>query len=309
LAAQNPEYLVLIGDNVYVDLVNKIKTTDVDPKILWNRYVDLRLSLPFYFQKKLIPTHALWDDHDYGMNDGTSDFTYKEEAKDTFTAFWAQDLSEEDWSKGYGVGGLLSLGDFNLYFLDGRTYRSPETSGKHLGLEQSAWLYSKLKEEETPSLIIKGDQFFGGHHSYESFEGKHPEDFQAFVTELKQLKTPFVFLSGDRHLSEIMQFPRTLFGKPGFEITSSPLHGEVFQDTSSNPWRVVSTNGKVNFTIIDNLAQENHWFMDVTNIGENGEVHFKRELAVYIKDLQDNLKEVRKRRYGKRRYRRIRSKR
>ena len=310
LIGKNPEYLLLIGDNVYADQASATSTLVTDPEVLWNRYMDARLNYPLFFQEKLIPTHALWDDHDYGKNNSDTTFPHKEASREVFEAFYAQDLSTDDWTKGHGVGGLLSLGDFNLYFLDSRYFRSPEKNGSHLGLDQTAWFYSKLREEPNPSLIIKGDQFFGGYHEYESFEGNHPEDFQNFVTELKSINSPFVFLSGDRHLSEIMQFPRTLFGKPGFEITSSPLHARTFSETDdNNPWRVVVEKSHVNFTMIDNLAQDNHWFMDVENIGENGEVYYKRELAVYIKDLQDNLKEIRKRRSGKRRYRQIRSKR
>lgn len=304
---KNPEYLLMIGDNVYADAGSQNTTRVVDPEVLWERYVDGRLSIPVYFQQKLIPTHALWDDHDYGINDGNSSFQHKEASREVFEAFFAQDLSDDDWTKGQGVGGLLSLGDFNLYFLDARFFRSPEKSGSHLGLEQTAWFYSKLREEATPSLIIKGDQFFGGYHPKDSFEGNHPDDFQRFVNELKGIPTPFVFISGDRHMSEIMQFPRSLFGKPSFEITSSPLHGKVYTDQiQHNPWRVVDARGHVNFVLIDNEARENHWFMNVESFGEAGETYFKRELAVYIKDLQDNLKEVRKRRSGKRRYRKIR---
>ena len=309
LSSKNPEYLLMIGDNVYADQSSANSYTLTNPEIIWERYVDARLRYPIFFQQKLIPTHGLWDDHDYGLNNGNRDFKYKDEAKDIFEAFFAQELSGDDWNKSNGVGGLLSLGDFNLYFLDGRSFRSQEKEGSHLGLDQTAWFYSKLREEITPSLVIKGDQFFGGYHSYESFEGNHPENFQAFVTELKQMTTPFVFISGDRHLSEIMQFPRSLFGRPSFEITSSPLHSKTFsEEVDDNPWRVVAEKAKVNFTMIDNHAKDNHWFLDVENIGENGEVNYRRELAVYIKDLQDNLKETRKRRYGKRRYRRIRRK-
>lgn len=304
---QNPEYLLMIGDNVYADVSSQTTVQVVDPEILWQRYIDARLTYPLFFQQKLIPVHALWDDHDYGITDGNGSFQHKEASREVFEAFYAQDLSDDDWSKGYGIGGLLSLGDFNLYFLDARTYRSPEKSRSHLGLEQTAWFYSKLREEATPSLIIKGDQFFGGYHPKESFEGNHPDDFQQFVTELRGIPTPFVFVSGDRHMSEIMQFPRSLFGRPSFEITSSPLHAKVHNDqVQANPWRVVDVRGKVNFVMIENEARENHWFMNVASIGENGEFYFTRELAVYIKDLQDNLKEVRKRRSGKRRYRKIR---
>lgn len=301
LASKNPEYILMIGDNVYADNASKKAVQAVDPDVLYKRYVDTRLSLPVFFDQKLIPVHALWDDHDYGINDGGADFRYKSESKEIFETFFAQNLTDDDWTKGFGVGGLLSLGDFNLYFLDGRSFRS---SNSHLGLDQTAWLYSKLREEETPSMIIKGDQFFGGYHKYESFEGNNPDQFQQFVNELRQINTPFVFVSGDRHMSEIMQFPRSLFGKPSFEITSSPVHGKTNSGSDRNPWRVVEKTGSVNFTMIDNVAKENHWFMDVESIGENGEVYFKRELAVYIKDLQNNLNEVRKRRSGKRRYRR-----
>lgn len=309
LASKNPEYLLMIGDNVYADASSITTSQATNPEIIWQRYIDTRLSLPVFFQEKLIPVHALWDDHDYGMNDADESYQYKLESKEIFDAFFAQDMSDDDFTKSFGVGGLLTLGDFNLYFLDARYFRSKFKEGSHLGLDQSAWFYSKIREEATPSLLIKGDQFFGGYHKFESFEGNHPESFNQFVGELRQINTPFVFVSGDRHLSEIMQFPRSIFGKPSFEITSSPIHGKTFQSEDKNQWRVVSEKGNVNFTMIENVAKNDHWFMDVESIGENGQVYFKRELAVFIKDLQNNLNEVRKRRYGKRRYKKTRSRR
>lgn len=307
LISKNPEYLLMIGDNVYADVTSDNAIQATNPEILWKRYVDTRLSLPIYFEQKLIPVHALWDDHDYGINDGNAKFSYKKESQEIFEAFFAQELSDDDWYKGFGVGGMLSLGDFNLYFLDGRSFRSDTSDGAHLGLDQTAWFISKLREEATPSFVIKGDQFFGGYHKFESFEGSHPNDFQQFVGELKKINTPFIFLSGDRHMSEIMQFPRGMFGKPSFEITSSPIHAKVFPERNdANPWRVVSENAHPNFTIIDNLAYNDHWFLEVENFGVNGEAYYRRELAVFIKDLQNNLNEVRKRRSGKRRYKKVR---
>ncbi len=308
LAKKNPEYLLLIGDNVYADSESKAGS---DPRILWKRYIDARLTLPLYFLEKLIPVHALWDDHDYGANNSGRDFQYKEESLKVFEAFMAQDLSDDEWEKSWGVGGILSLGIFNLYFLDGRTFRASEKEGTHLGLDQYNWFQKKIKEEATPSLVIKGDQFFGGYQTFESYEGNHPQEFQKFTEDLKKISTPFVFLSGDRHMSEIMQFPRALFGRPGFEITSSPLHAQVYPDgQDSNPWRVVANKAEVNFTFIHNFAQEDHWFLNVENIGESGNIIYKRDLAVFIKDLQNNLNEARKRRrLGQRRYRRYKPKR
>ena len=310
LAQKNPEYLLMIGDNVYANREPNGSPLTANPENLWRRYTDIRLTIPFYFQQKLIPVHAVWDDNDYGSKDAGEAYEYKNESKQIFDAFFAQSLSDENYTKSFGVGGQLSLGDFNLYFLDGRSFRASYKEGRHLGIEQSQWLMKSLKEESQPSLIIKGDQFFGGYHNFDSYEGHHPEDFTTFVDSLKRIGTPVVFLSGDRHLSEIMQFPRSLFGIPSFEITSSPIHSKVYEDSGvKNPWRVVHTNGQMNFTIIDHLAKDNHWFMDVENIDENGNILFHRELAVFIKDLQNNLNEVRKRRHGKRRYRKIRGRR
>jgi alkaline phosphatase D len=309
LSGLNPDYLLLIGDNVYTDRGPSLEIMDTDPKLIWQRYIDLRLSLPIFFVEKLIPIHALWDDHDFGVNNGGAAYPHKKESKEIFDAFYAQGMSGESFSPGYGVGGLLSLGDYNLYFLDARTFRSSDSEGTHLGSDQKQWLINNLKQEVSPSLIIKGDQFFGGYHRFESYEGNHPKEFSDFTKELRELQTPLVFLSGDRHMSEIMQFPRHMFGSPSFEITSSPIHGKLHpQASESNPWRVVSEKARMNFTIIDNLAKDNHWFMEVRSIGENGELFYRRDLAVYIKDLQDNLIETRKHRHGKRRYRKIRGK-
>lgn len=307
LSKRNPEYLLLIGDNVYADKKESGKSASVDEVVLWDRYVDVRLRLPLFFQQKLIPIHAIWDDHDFGVDNGNSSFDHKEASLKVFKSFWAQELAEEAWTPGFGAGGLLSLGDFNLYFLDGRTFRAASPEGKHLGMDQEAWLLAKLGEQPGPSFLIKGDQFFGGHHGGSSFEGSHPADFTQFMGPLGKIDTPFIFLSGDRHMSEIMQFPRGLFKKPSFEITSSPVHNDMTSSPGPiNPWRVVAEKEHPNFVLIQNLAKDNHWFLEVQSIGENGEEYFQRELAVFIKDLQDNLQEVRKkRRSGKRRYKRI----
>jgi alkaline phosphatase D len=308
LANKNPEYVLMVGDNVYGNREATGSPIESNPENLWRRYTDMRLTVPFYFQQKLIPVHAVWDDNDYGSKDAGEEYEFKRQSKEIFDSFFAQSLSDESFTKSFGVGGKLSLGDFNLYFLDARYFRSHSTDGGHLGKDQHQWLVNSLKEESQPSFIIKGDQFFGGYHSFDSYEGRHPKDFENFVKDLKSIGTPVIFLSGDRHMSEIMQFPRSLFGLPSFEITSSPIHSRVYEDSEiKNPWRVVHTNGKMNFVYIENLAEDNHWFLDVENIGENGEVYFKRELAVYIKDLQNNLNQVRKRRHGRRRYHKHRS--
>src|SRR4051812_33497780 len=70
LQDQSVDFLLLCGDEVYVDsfeFVERQKATEYD---LWQRYVDALKRLPLYHWRKLTPIFAVWDDHDYGTNDG-----------------------------------------------------------------------------------------------------------------------------------------------------------------------------------------------------------------------------------------------
>ena len=58
LSSKNPEYLLMIGDNVYADQSSANSYIQTNPEIIWERYVDARLRYPIFFQQKLIPTHG-----------------------------------------------------------------------------------------------------------------------------------------------------------------------------------------------------------------------------------------------------------
>jgi len=293
---QDPDLILFVEDVFFKD-----------PEELWEKYLHLRLSLPIFFKEKLIPMAALWDQSGKSSGDENHSLQEAQEATDLFKNFWAQHLLEESWISGFGAGGLLTLGDFNLYFLDARSFRDSNNQGFHLGKEQEDWLFQKLTDQPGPSFILKGDPFFGAYHQEDSFEGNHPQNFSTFTDRLANLITPFVFVSANPFSSEIMQFPRSLFKRPSFEITTGSLSKEASKKVDQpNPWLVIKENNHPNFIKISNSAKDNHWFLDVESFGVNGESYFKRELAVYIKDLQNNLNEIRKkRRSGRRKFRRF----
>ena len=67
LIDQRPDLQLIIGDNVYAD--------STDYNHLWDSHVLERVNnRPFAEAVRLIPTYAVWDDHDYGPNnsDGTA---------------------------------------------------------------------------------------------------------------------------------------------------------------------------------------------------------------------------------------------
>lgn len=305
LLAQKPEWLFLIGDNVYA---NQDGAEVKDAGEIWKRYVDARQRYDMYFWKQLVPTYAVWDDNDYGQNNGTQSYALKAESTGIFKAFFAQSYPADPFSPGPGIAGRLALRGMHFSFLDNRSFRDEKGDGQHFGAEQEAWLFEDLKKSQLPTWIISGDQFFGGYHQFESFEGQHPKTFEAFLGKLKEVSTPFVFVSGDRHMTEIMQFPRALLGQLSFEFTSSPLHSKLYpgkKDGPPNPWRVVMEDNSFNFMLFNASLAESSWNIQAQAWGPEA-LLFQRDLSLTTEALKDFQieKKQKRRRYRRARWRR-----
>jgi hypothetical protein len=303
VAAQNPEWVFLIGDNVYAAQDEKEIS---DPAQLWQRYVDHRRALDIYRWKKLIPVHSIWDDNDFGQKDGGKSYALLEEAQRIFRTFFLPAFPVDNVIPGPGVASRLQLRGMHFAFLDDRSFRDAPGDGEHFGLEQESWMLGALKSAQLPTWLISGDQFFGGYHAYESYEGNHPRSFENFLRQLREVATPFVFVSGDRHMTELMQFPRALLGQLSFEITTSPLHGKVYPgtaDAAANPWRVVVHDSSLNFMSVETWLEDTSWNIQLTSRNEAGVPLFGRELSLTTEALKDFTIEKRQRR---RKYRRAR---
>jgi|694.fasta_scaffold00115_6 alkaline phosphatase D len=264
----NPDYIFLIGDNVYTDIGDKLSELNgCKPERLLNRYIETRTRLELFYLKELIPIAMIWDDHDYGKNNGGSDYKYKFASKKIFKDFSLNENPEisED---GPGAGFKLKLANINFLFLDDRFYRDKKY---HFGKEQEEWLFKNLEANEnannkdpdqSQSVIISGDQFFGKYHPFESFEGNHPENFKKFIKKISNLKSTPLFISGDRHISELQKIEIGAYeqshpspNKKIFEITSSPIHSSLPPEFTlkqfPNPHRVWAVANKNNFCLIN----------------------------------------------------------
>src|SRR6185369_14543606 len=152
-----------------------------------------------------------------------------------------------------------------FYLMDDRTFRQPnknQTTAEpygHWGQPQHEWLLNNLTQNETPTWIINGNQFFNGVAlSYkEAFEQNHPAEFVTFIDNLKAVKAPVVFASGDVHLSEIMRIPKERIGYETFEVTSSSMHSFVGTGWQ-NPMRLQGAYTlEYNFLVVTSRAEGN----------------------------------------------------
>ena len=257
--SHNPDLTFLIGDNIYADVYSgmyigkKIPTT-LDH--LWQRHIDHAMMLKIYRMKNLKPTFTMWDDHDYGMNDGNNQYKDKKQSLEMYHQFFPT-KNNEILTRSYGTGFKLNLKKHQFYFLDDRYFRDPDgvEKGFHYGMKQRNWLKKELKHSQAKlDWLVSGDQFFGGYHKFESFEGNHHFQFQKFKKELKKFDKTYALISGDRHLVEVMQIPELEIGNLTYEYTVSGVHSAMFPgnlgDPKSNPYRVDGFDGESNYAIL-----------------------------------------------------------
>ncbi|HOI67735.1 MAG TPA: alkaline phosphatase D family protein, partial [Thiomonas arsenitoxydans] len=123
---------------------------------------------------------------------------------------------------------------------------SPGDRGKVMfGPAQMRWLRNALLFSRARfKIVAAGGQFFNDDDAYEGWN-QFPEERAAFLGWLQQYRIPgLLFLSGDRHITELIRYPRPAYGGkrdyPLVEFTCSPLNSGPAKG-DGNPNRVPGT--------------------------------------------------------------------
>jgi alkaline phosphatase D len=276
LWSMKPYFILEIGDNVYADTRNGKAIKPITEQELWTRYIESRSVISIYRKHQLIPIFAIWDDHDYGSNDGDRTFELKDQSLRIFKDFYAQEDMPGFFQNGPSVSSGFVLDGQQFLLLDNRYYRSVDKPSPvfiknkefklkelrvdnqnyetHFGKEGEDFIFNNLNQRKLPTWLITGDQYFGGYHIFESYEGNHPTSFKNFLTQLRKAKSKVVFISGDRHLSELMEIEKQEIGYPTYEITSSGIHAGNNPEAwarDRNPRQLAGVSGFFNYTIIE----------------------------------------------------------
>jgi alkaline phosphatase D len=285
LRESRPDFLILLGDNNYAAIVDKVNKSPLPLSVLWERYAESALKLDLYHFRDLIPTVAIWDDFDYGMRDGGANHPYGRESKKAFEAYFAQNKTADfpEYEKGPGISAAWNSFGLSFLLLDNRSFRTDST---HFGKPQEDWVISRLKRTQNPAWLVSGDQWFGGYHRFESYEGNHKDSFKEFLSSLKDTKANVVFLSGDRHLSEIMKIEPELLGYETYEFTSSPMHAKTYPsewDKIPNPRHWMGVAQQLNFNLFEVLEPQKgkrERQMKVRAIGLEGKTYYEAEVPL-----------------------------
>ena len=226
IAARKPDVMLWLGDNLYLQAPDLL-----DPASMAARYRRQRGFAEL--QPVLTATShlAIWDDHDYGPNDGDRSYALKGETLTLFRRYWAN----PSWGLPDvpGTFGVARYGDVDFFLLDDRYHRSPNRAPDGpektmFGRDQLEWLKAALINSRAPIKVIAGgSQFWNRASRYEGWH-RYPTEQQAFAAWLvEQRVNGVLFVSGDRHFTELLRVERP-GAYPLYEFTSSPL--------TSRPW-------------------------------------------------------------------------
>ena len=251
-------YFIFLGDNVYGD----------------TRYGSLRKMKSAYDkQKKVLPDFlndisifSIWDDHDFGINDGGADYRFKRQAQELYLDFW--DITKDD-DRSNREGIYFSKNEiffdkkFKFIFLDTRFFRSKlkgkksnyieniEPDATILGNAQWTWLENELKSDFDFLFIFSSIQIIAKDHRFEKWSN-FPNERAKLFELLEQFNDKTILFSGDRHRAGI-------YRKNGIiEVTSSSMNkpGSSFNETDS--YLIGKTYPQENYGVVEILENTIH---------------------------------------------------
>ena len=222
---EKPDFIIYMGDSVYSDTAtNSLFKTPSKPDVAYERYITTLRTLRLYHQQTLVPIFNIWDDHDFGWNNGDARHPYKDYMQKMFRLFFPQRAGFE-LSLGPGVSFAETLGNVRYIFTDDRSFRSYDAASNQLfGPEQRTWILSQLMWADGPAVLICGSQFFGFDRSSDSVSDSHPNDFLWLMKVLETFKHPVFFMDGDVHYSRLERLSTNYIGYETFQLTSSAIH-------------------------------------------------------------------------------------
>ena len=279
MAKTPADFHVWLGDNWY--------SREVDYSSVWGLNYrashDRAYQILQEFMAKM-PQYAIWDDHDYGPNDAGKSYIFKNESRAIFKNYWLNpSYGEED----KGIYTKVSYGDVDLFLTDDRFFRSedeipdsingqPNTSKDFLGKQQTEWLQnSLLYSKATFKIIVTGSQVLNTFNKYECMQ-HYPYEYNMLLNFLSEQKIKGVlFLTGDRHHSEVIKMNRPgLY--PLYDITVSPYTSGISKVGKSpeenNPLREPNTLVEAqNFAKFSFTGKKGERILKVEFIGLKGD--------------------------------------
>ncbi|MEM9226826.1 MAG: alkaline phosphatase D family protein [Verrucomicrobiota bacterium] len=233
IAKNKPDLFIWLGDNVYAD------TEDV---ARFQAVYDQQFNQPQYAAfREQTPIIGTWDDHDYGENNSGKWFPIKKDA-DRMALDFMQVPETDSRRQRPGIYGDYTFGppgkQVSVFLIDDRYFADrPGEEAELLGAAQWAWLEKALKASQAElKLIASGIQILPLEQSFEKWANFPRERARLLNFINAEAITGVIFITGDRHIHEMMVKSDEQTRYPLIELTSSGLT-HSWQDFPGEPNR------------------------------------------------------------------------
>ncbi len=222
MAASRPLAYLGLGDNVYIDVVDRrgAQRMFYYRRCLSPAYRDLISSVAMY---------AVWDDHDMAMNDSSGGAGLQKPWKLPNWKVFRQNWNNPGYGGGPDMPGTwhaFSLGDVDFFMTDGRFYRDKKDKTM-LGPDQKKWLLESLVKARGKFKVIASGTMWsdgadkGGKDSWAGPWARAERD-EIFDLINDHKIDGVILISGDRHRSDIWKIDRPR-GYPLYEFVSAKV--------------------------------------------------------------------------------------
>lgn len=220
ILAKQPDFMMWLGDNTY------LRTPDLYSRDgILHRYTRDRSNAQLQALLGSVHNYAIWDDHDYGPNDSDRTYELKNQTEEIFNLFWGNPNTNQTGTG--GITGKFHWGDLDFFLLDNRYHRDAnrmKSDDKELlGRAQIDWLINSMVSSRAPfKFVCIGGQTVSSAAVYENY-ANYTKERDYLLQRLEEEKIEgVIFLSGDRHHSEISKMDRQ-DAYPLHDFTCSPL--------------------------------------------------------------------------------------
>lgn len=234
LSKTHPDLIVFAGNTVH--------SVRLDEKPLHRQYQKLDQNPAYRVLRETTPILATWDDLDYGLRFGDSNYPDRTESRNHFLNYWAPEKIQEQRNE-KGVEDAVIVGPkgqrIQIIMLDVRFYASawkeapgkPQTFEKNwspsaslLGGPQWQWLSKQLKKPAEFRIIVSPLQV-GANTSAPNRWGLLPLQRQQLFDTIRNANAKnTIILSGNRNFGSFAKVDLKNFG-PLYDMTVGPLNG------------------------------------------------------------------------------------
>lgn len=282
IATHQADFMFWLGDNIYLRAGEWNSREGVQ-----YRYRHTRFHPALQKVMRTGSHLAIWDDHDFGPNDGDSTYQLRKMTADLFQKAWPnpKPVDPQQLYTNYRIG------DVEIFLMDDRSHRAPNDAPPSeqktfLGKKQLDWLIQSLKSSDANFKIIAiGSQVLSNCNLAEGYIFGYENEFEEMIFRVREEQIEGVlFFSGDKHLTEISRYDYPgLY--PLFDLTISPFTSFPTPIKLSNSHRVKGTFvGRRNFGILNFVGKGDDRRMVINIYNVNGKRLWQR--SIWAKELR-----------------------